>query len=64
MKVLLDRGRANGVEIHQMTGKEALELEPNVNAQFDQALFVPITSVVNPREVMERVREMSSRPEG
>ena len=56
MKVLLDRGRANGVEIHQLTGKEALELEPKVNAQFDQALFVPITSVVDPREVMERIK--------
>ena len=57
MQVLLDRGRANGVEIHQLTGKEALELEPNVNPQFDQALFVPITSVVNPREVVERIKK-------
>ena len=63
MQVLLDRGRANGVEIHQLTGKEALELEPNVNPQFDQALFVPITSVVDPREVVERIKKMSSRPE-
>ena len=57
MQVLLDRGRANGVEIHQLTGKEALELEPNVNPQFDQALFVPITSVVDPREVVERIKK-------
>ena len=57
MQVLLDRGRANGVEIHQLTGKEALELEPHVNPQFDQALFVPITSVVNPKEVVERIKK-------
>ena len=57
MQVLLNRGRANGVEIHQLTGKEALELEPHVNPQFDQALFVPITSVVNPKEVVERIKK-------
>ena len=57
MDVLLNRGRANGVEIHKVTGREALELEPRVNTKFDQALYVPITSVVNPKEVAERVRE-------
>ena len=56
MQRLLDRGRANGVDIHRVTGQEALQLEPRVNPQFDQALFVPITSVVNPKEVAERVR--------
>jgi len=57
MDVLLERGVANGVEIHKVTGQEAMELEPRVNAQFDQALYVPITSVVNPKEVAERVRK-------
>ena len=57
MDVLLNRGRANGVEIHKVTGREALELEPRVNTKFDQALYVPVTSVVNPKEVAERVRE-------
>ena len=57
MDVLLSRGLANGVEIHKVTGREALELEPRVNTQFDQALYVPVTSVVNPREVAERVRK-------
>lgn len=56
MDVLLTRGAANGVEIHKVTGKEALELEPRVNPQFDQALYVPITSVVNPKQLAERVR--------
>lgn len=56
MVVLLTRGAANGVEIHKVTGKEALELEPRVNPQFDQALYVPITSVVNPKQLAERVR--------
>ena len=57
MDVLLTRGAANGVEIHKVTGKEALELEPRVNPQFDQALYVPITSVVNPKQLAERVRK-------
>ena len=56
MDVLLRRGLANGVEIHKVTGREALELEPRVNTQFDQALYIPITSVVNP-VVAERVRK-------
>ena len=56
MDILLTRGAANGVEIHKVTGKEALELEPRVNPQFDQALYVPITSVVNPKQLAERVR--------
>ncbi|MEK9670797.1 MAG: FAD-dependent oxidoreductase, partial [Gammaproteobacteria bacterium] len=57
MDVLLTRGAANGVDIHKVTGKEALELEPRVNPQFDQALYVPITSVVNPKQLAERVRK-------
>ena len=57
MNVLLNRGLANGVEIDKVTGREALELEPRVNIQFDQALYIPITSVVNPIEVAERVRK-------
>jgi len=56
MEILLKRGLANGVEIHRITGQEALELEPRVNTQFDQALYVPITSVVNPKQVAESVR--------
>ena len=56
LDILLKRGLANGVEIHRITGQEALELEPRVNTQFDQALYIPITSVVNPTEVAERVR--------
>ena len=44
MDILMNRGLANGLEIHKVNGQEALELEPRVNPQFDQALFVPITS--------------------
>ena len=43
LDVLLNRGRANGVEIHKVTGPEALDLEPRVNTRFGQALYVPIT---------------------
>ena len=57
LDILLKRGLANGVGIHRITGQEALELEPRVNTQFDQALYIPITSVVNPTEVAERVRK-------
>lgn len=57
MDLLLRRGSANGVTIEKVDGQQACELEPRVNTQFDQALFIPVTSVVNPKEVAERVRQ-------
>lgn len=48
---LLRRGRANGVELHAISRKEAEEIEPRAKT-CERALFSPTTSSVDPREVM------------
>lgn len=48
---LLDRGRTNGVEIECVDGQTMRELEPRANVQFDRALFIPTTAVVDPKAV-------------
>lgn len=48
---LLRRAQANGVELHAISSREALEIEPRVKT-FERALFSPSTSSINPGEVM------------
>ncbi|RJQ14292.1 MAG: L-2-hydroxyglutarate oxidase [Nitrospiraceae bacterium] len=48
---LLERGRANRVELNDITEKEARSIEPRVKT-FGRALFSPSTSSVDPSEVM------------
>lgn len=45
------RGKINGVELELMTDKEAKKIEPLAKT-YQQALFSPTTSSVNPKEVM------------
>jgi L-2-hydroxyglutarate oxidase LhgO len=49
---LLKRGKKNNVILHEITTKEALEIEPRAKT-LDRALFSPTTSSVNPSEVMQ-----------
>lgn len=48
---LLRRGRANGVELEEISADEARRIEPRVRT-LERALWSPSTSSVNPREVM------------
>lgn len=48
---LLRRGRQNGVELHEVTEKEAREIEPRAKT-YVKALWSPTTSSVDPGEVM------------
>ena len=48
---LLRRSQANGVELHAIGHREALEIEPRVKT-YERALFSPCTSSINPGEVM------------
>jgi len=48
---LLERGRKNGVELQQVTEKEAKQIEPRVRT-CGRALFSPTTSVIDPSEVI------------
>ena len=51
MKVLLDRAKANGIELHEVSEETARRIEPRVKT-FERALFSPTTSTVNPGQVM------------
>ena len=48
---LLKRGKANKVELYEISKKEAQEIEPRVRT-YEKALFSPTTSSVDPKEVL------------
>jgi len=48
---LLRRAKSNGVELHDLSRKQAEEIEPRVRTH-ERALFSPSTSSVDPSEVM------------
>ena len=51
MDLLLERGRANGIELEDISESDAVKIEPRVKT-CGRALFSPTTSTVNPSEVM------------
>lgn len=52
LEELLRRGQRNGVELHEITEKEARDIEPRVKT-CRKALWSPTTASVDPREVIE-----------
>jgi L-2-hydroxyglutarate oxidase LhgO len=52
---LVKRGRANTIEIHELTEAEAKQIEPRVKT-FERALFSPRTSTVNPQQVVDAMQ--------
>ncbi len=52
LNILLKRGRANGVEIYEISEDEAKDIEPNVKT-YEKAIFSPTTSTVSPEIVMK-----------
>ncbi len=48
---LFRRGRANGVEVEEVTATEAHEIEPRAKT-FERALYSPTTASVDPRRVL------------
>lgn len=53
--VLKARGEVNGVEVVAVGAEEMRELEPRANTHFAQALFIPVTAVVDPKAVAKAV---------
>lgn len=51
LRELLRRGKANGVELHELTAQEARAIEPRAKTH-ELALYSPATASVDPREVM------------
>jgi len=52
--VLLSRAKQNGVELHEISEKEARSIEPNVKFH-KRVLWSPRTSVVNPKLVLSQM---------
>lgn len=53
---LYRRGQANGVELEMLSATEAIKIEPNVYT-LERALWSPTTATVNPKEVVESIRQ-------
>jgi L-2-hydroxyglutarate oxidase LhgO len=53
---LLQRGKINGVELEELTEKEAKSIEPRVKT-YERAIFSPSTSTVDPYEVVKAMRQ-------
>lgn len=53
---LIKRGRANAIEIQELTEAQAKEIEPRVKT-FQRALFSPRTSTVNPQLVVDAMQQ-------
>jgi L-2-hydroxyglutarate oxidase len=51
---LLARAKKNGVELQDITDQQAKEIEPRVRT-LQRALFSPVTSSVDPKEVINRM---------
>lgn len=51
LRVLFERGQANGVELRELDFKEAQAIEPRVKT-YERALFSPATASVDPKAVM------------
>ncbi len=54
---LLSRGEANGVDVKIISEKEARDIDPNIKT-YKEALYSPSTSTINPRQVLEKLKEI------
>jgi L-2-hydroxyglutarate oxidase LhgO len=57
---LFRRGKANGIELQELTEAEARKIEPRVKTH-QRALFSPRTSTVNPLRVVEAMQQDAQR---
>ncbi|MCK6597717.1 MAG: L-2-hydroxyglutarate oxidase [Bdellovibrionaceae bacterium] len=60
LNTLSKRAQVNGVTLHEITEKEALELEPRVKTH-QRALYSPKTSVIDPKEVLNHLLEQAQK---
>jgi L-2-hydroxyglutarate oxidase LhgO len=56
LQVLLERGKANKVEIEEISEEEARKIEPRVKT-CEKALFAPSTATVDPFEVVQSMKQ-------
>ena len=58
LETLMERGQANGVELHWLDANQLQRRYPNV-ATYRRALFSPTTATVDPRQVTEAFGEVA-----
>jgi (S)-2-hydroxyglutarate dehydrogenase len=54
LDLLFSRGGQNGVQVDKLSENDLAKLEPDVRSATGRALFVPVTSIANPKKVLER----------
>ena len=64
LDLLINRAKENNIETNLISKYETIKLEPNINPNFDKAMYVPFTSVVNPKEVMNSLLKDFLKLEG
>ena len=52
LDLLIKRAKENNVEANLISNTVAIKLEPNISPNFEKAILIPFTSIVNPKEVM------------
>ncbi len=57
---LLKRGRMNGIELQEITEKEARTIEPRVKT-WERAIYSPTTSSANPKDIMMSMKSDAVR---
>ncbi len=58
LDVLYERGLKNGVQVEHIDGATLRRLEPEAHSLLDRALFIPTTSIANPRDVIKKKAEI------
>lgn len=58
MDVLLERARANGVDLQEVDEHQAREIEPRVKVFGGRALWSPTTACADPLQVLRRLRQL------
>mgnify|MGYP003337354708 FL=1 len=64
LDLLINRAKENNIETNLISKYETIKLEPNINPNFDKAMYIPFTSVVNPKEVMNSLLKDFLKLEG
>ena len=57
LDVLLARGKENGAKVKIIDSKELSEIAPNAFSSTGRAIWSPNTAVINPKEVLNKLKE-------
>jgi L-2-hydroxyglutarate oxidase LhgO len=56
--LLLDRAKKNNIEAYEINHEKLKEMEPEVNSIGERGIYVPITSVGSPKDVMNTINNI------